>query len=215
MITVALIDDHILLRDMLAGLINTFEGYEVICTAANGKELVSFIEKQKAPDIAILDLNMPEMNGYATAAWLKKEQPNTRTLMLTMYDSEVMMVRLMALGVRGFLKKDIHPADLKNALLSVIQKGHYYHGDTSERLANLFRDVPGTLTLESVTLSEKEIEFIRLACTDLTYKEIGEKMHAGVRTVDSLRDALFAKLQVKSRVSLVLYAVNNGILIDE
>jgi len=217
MITVALADDHTLIRHMLTTLINTFEAHKVICTAANGNELVNFIRKHKVtPDIAILDLKMPGMNGYATAAWLKKNAPGTRILMLTMYDSEVIMVRLMASGVRGFLKKDVSPTELKTALELVMQKGYYYQGNSSERLANLLRNTPGNLfTLESVMLSENEISFIRHACSDDTYKEISEKMNLSQRTIDSLRDHLFDKLQVKSRVTLVLYAVHHGILIEE
>mgnify|MGYP000872938479 FL=1 len=210
---VILADDHILLRDALARLINSFDEFEVISVAGNGKELVTAVEAGNVPNVVLLDLNMPRMDGYETAHWLFKKQPAVKTLILTMYDSEIALIRLLQVGVKGFLKKDIHPTELKAALLSVADNGYYYAQDTTGKLASLFQKSSARpFSLEKAMLSEIEIEFLKLASTDLTYKEIAHAMKITPRSIDSYRDSLFDKLDVKSRVGLAIYAVKNGIV---
>lgn len=212
-ITVGLADDHTLLRDALASLINNFDGYKVICQCGNGKELIEYVGKKQAPDVVLLDLNMPIMDGYETALWLQKNAPDTNVLMLTMYDSEIILIRLLQAGVKGFLKKDIHPSELKFAIQSVLQTGYYYSHNASGKLANLFRRNDGrTLSLQNAMLSDTEIEFLKFACTDMTYKEIAQKMHLNPRSIDNLRDSLFDKIDVKSRVGLAMYSIRNGLV---
>lgn len=212
-IKVALADDHVLLRNALASLIDGFGDCKVTMQACNGKELCDQITHSYAPDVAILDLNMPGMDGLETAEWLQKNHPAVHVLMLTMYDSELAMIRLLKAGVKGFLKKDIHPSELKFAIRSVVESGYYYSSHTTGKLVNLFRNQPDEqgLTLQNVILSELEVQFLKLACTDMTYKEVALKMHLNPRSVDSLRDQLFVKLDVKSRVGLAMFAIRHGI----
>jgi DNA-binding NarL/FixJ family response regulator len=210
---VLLADDHILLRDALAGLINSFEECKVIAVAGNGIELIKQIEQVDIPDLVLLDLNMPGMDGYDTAKWLHKNHPAVKILTLTMYDSEIALIRLLQIGVRGFLKKDIHPAELRTALLSVADNGYYYSHNTTGKLASFFqRTHSSQSSIERALLNEIEIEFLKMASTDLTYKEIAQKMQMTPRAIDGYRDALFDKLEVKSRVGLAIYAVKNGIV---
>ncbi len=123
---VLMADDHILLRNALASLIDTFDECSVIHLASNGEEVKTAIEDNQKPDIAILDLNMPKMDGYETAKWLHENHPDIKIFILTMYDSEIALIRLLQAGVRGFLKKDIHPNELKAAILAVVNDGYYY-----------------------------------------------------------------------------------------
>ena len=116
MIKVIMADDHILLRNALASLIDKSDSCKVIAEASNGKELIDSIQKDNYPDIAILDLNMPVMDGHETAQYLQKHHPKIKVLMLTMYDSELVLIRLLKAGVKGFMKKDIHPKELIHAL---------------------------------------------------------------------------------------------------
>lgn len=210
---VLLADDHILLRDALATLINSFDECIVTGAASNGKELVALIEKNKAPDIVVLDLNMPLMDGYETAQWLQEKHPNVRILILTMYDSEIALIRLLQVGVRGFLKKDIHPNELKNALMSVAEDGYYYSHNTTGKLANFFqKNHANNSSIEKALLTKLDIEFLKMASTDMTYKEIAHAMKITPRAIDGYRDSLFEKLDVRSRVGLAIYAVKNGIV---
>ena len=212
-IKIMLVDDHIVLRDALANLLNKSEDIHVLQSAANGKECIDLVTKGIVPDVLILDLNMPVMDGFETTSMLCKNHPAIRILVLTMYDSEIALIRLLQEGVRGFLKKDIHPVELHNAIISVSQEGYYYGHASSNKLAVLFKKEDNQSTkLEKALLTEIEIEFLKMASTDFTYKEIAMKMHLSTRVIDNYRDTLFEKLDVKSRVGLAIYAVKNGII---
>lgn len=206
-------DDHVLLRNALAALIDSFEDCQVILQAGNGKELTEAIRKGSSPQVVILDLNMPDMDGFDTAAWLQEHYPDILVLMLTMYDSELSLIRLLQAGVKGFLKKDIHPSELKFAIQSVVQNGYYYSNHTTGKLVNLFRQhSDGNSLIQRSVLNDQEIQFLKLACSDLTYKEIAQRMSLNPRAVDTLRDQLFIKLDVKSRVGLALVAIRQGVV---
>ena len=210
---IILADDHILLRDALVPLINSFTYCNVIDVAGNGVELQNSITKKQVPDIVILDLNMPKMDGYETAYWLHENYPLVKVMVLTMYDSEIALIRLLQTGVRGFLKKDIHPEELKNAIFSVADDGYYYSHNTTSKLASLFmKSSNPQKQIEKSLLSPIEIEFLKYASTDLTYKEIANIMKLTPRVIDNYRDSLFEKLDVKSRVGLAIYAVKNGVV---
>jgi len=210
---IMLADDHVLLREALSTLINSFDEMEVVSVAGNGGELVETFKTGQIPDVVLLDLNMPKMDGFETAAWIQKIYPSVKILILTMYDSEIALIRLLQSGVKGFLKKDIHPTELKNALVSVAENGYYYSHNTTGKLASLFqKNRSNQSSIEKAILTPIEIDFLKLASTELTYKEIADQMKITPRVIDSYRDALFEKLDVKSRVGLAIYAVKNGIV---
>lgn len=212
-IKVALADDHTLLRNALSVLIDGFGDCKVIHQSRNGKEMMSAISGGAIPDVVLLDLNMPDMDGYETAQWLQQNHPQVHILMLTMYDSELSLIRLLQLGVKGFLKKDVHPSELKFAIKSVVETGFYYSNHTTGKLVNLFKNkTDGKMPLHNSVLTEQEIEFLKLACSDLTYKEVAQKIGLNPRTIDTLRDHLFEKLDVKSRVGLAIVAIRSGIV---
>jgi len=211
-IRIAMVDDHILLRDALAGVINGFDNCKVILLAANGKELLEKMQQDYLPGLVILDLNMPEMDGYETAKYLRVNYPGIFVLVLTMYDSEVSLLRMVQAGARGFLKKDIHPGELKLAIQSVMASGYFYSHNSAGKLVNLFKKETGQSQPERFNLSENELTFLRLASTDMTYKEIATLMEISPRTVDNYRDSLFVKLNVKSRVGLAIFAIKSGVV---
>lgn len=212
-IKVSLADDHLLLRNALAALINGFGDCRVVHHSGSGKELTESMAYGPKPDVVILDLNMPQMDGFQTAVWMQKHYPEVHVLMLTMYDSELSLIRLLQAGVKGFLKKDIHPDELKFAIHSVVQSGYYYSNHTTGKLVNLFRNNPeGHMSLYKAMLTDQEIEFLKLVCSDMTYKEIAQRMGLNPRSVDTLRDQLFTKLDVKSRVGLAMVAIRHGIV---
>ena len=128
-----LADDHILLRDALANLINKFDEFTVTAVAGNGRQVIESIENGAVADIILMDLNMPEMDGYETARWLVKNKPDIKIVVLTMYDSEIALIRLLQAGVHGFLKKDIHPVELKNALLTIAEGDYYYSNHSTNK----------------------------------------------------------------------------------
>jgi len=212
-IKVAMADDHVLLRHALAALIDQSGTCQVILQASNGNELCRNLKTDCLPDIVILDMNMPEMDGRETAIWLQANFPQVRVLMLTMYDSELALIRLLQAGVKGFMKKDIHPKELLHALHSVMDSGYYYSAHTSSKLAGLFREsLENSLTLQKVTLSDEEVHFLKLVCSEMTYKEIAHEMKLNPRAIDGIRDILFTRLDVKSRIGLAMYAIRHGLV---
>ena len=214
MTTIALADDHAVLRNGLAALLKSL-GYQILFEADNGKE---FIEKTKSiglPTLAILDINMPEMDGYETAAWLKENQPGVKVLALSMYDTDTAIIRMLRSGAKGFILKDSKLAEVRNAIENVLTKGFHYSDLVSGKLINAINQggVTGTQPLnELLNLNKKEMEFLKLSCSEMHYKEIAEIMVLSPRTIDNYRDALFQKIGVNSRVGLVLYAVKHGIV---
>jgi two-component system, NarL family, invasion response regulator UvrY len=212
-IKVVLADDHILLRNALATMLDATGECKVIGQASNGKDLLNMLQNGMTPDVVILDLNMPVLGGQETAVTLQSQYPEIRVLMLTMYDSELALIRLLQTGVRGFMKKDIHPQEMLTAIRSVMESGYYYSSHTGIKLAGLFRDMQDKNALyQKVMLSEQEINFLRYSCTEMTYKEIAEKMKLNPRAVDGIRDELFHRLDVKSRVGLAMYTIRHGLV---
>lgn len=211
-VKIALADDHVLLRNGLAGLVTNL-GYTVQFECNNGKELIDRLDKNNLPDVILMDINMPEMDGYATTAWIKANFPLVAVLALSMYDDENAIIRMLRNGARGYILKDADPMALKKGIDDVVKNGvHYSEHVTGKLLHSIYNaNQPGGQAA-AIDLNDREIEFLKLASTELTYREIAEQMHLSPRTIDGYRDSLFEKLNIKNRVGLVLYAIRNGIV---
>jgi DNA-binding NarL/FixJ family response regulator len=211
---VALVDDHVLLRNGLANIIRNFQSHDILFEADNGRQCVARLEEGMIPSIVLLDINMPEMDGYSTALVIKNRFPQVKVLALSMYDSENSIIRMLRNGARGYILKDTDPGELQQALLDVQLKGYYQSEMITSRLIRLVNDLdnPDGQLQQMINLNEREIEFLKLSCTELTYKEIADRMGVSPRTVDGYRDMLFEKLPVKTRVGLVLYAIRSGLV---
>jgi two-component system invasion response regulator UvrY len=208
-INVCLVDDHKLLRKGMVELIDGFSGYQVIGECNNGKEFMALLKSIESPDIVLLDINMPEMDGYETATWLNQEHPLVKVIALSMYDDEKSIIKMIKAGARGYVLKDAEPTELRKAFDDVVGKGYYYSDLVSGALVqSLHYDDAGNQ--KKININDRETEFLKLACTELTYKEIADRMCLAPRTIDGYREALFEKLNVKSRVGLVMYAIRNG-----
>lgn len=213
-INVALVDDHSLLRNGLASLVTNL-GYDVMYECSNGKQLIDKIDKKNLPDLILMDINMPEMDGFEATLWLKKNYPLVNVLALSMYDDENSIIRMIRNGARGYILKDTSPNELRQAIESIMLKGFYYSDLVSGRLIHTIQDddeEENNTRKLVLGLNEKQIEFLKLAATEMTYKEIAEQMHLSPRTIDGYRDELFEKLNAKSRVGLVLFAIKKGIV---
>lgn len=212
-VKVALVDDHIMLRNGLAELVSKL-GYSVILDCDNGKDFTEKLNKENLPDVVLMDINMPKMDGYAATLWLKENYPSVHVLALSMYDDEAAIIRMIRNGARGYLLKDSTPKELKHSIDAVLSKGFYYSEMVTGKLIHSIHHMEenGNDTKSLLHLNEREIDFLKLASTEMTYKEIANEMHLSPRTIDGYRDALFEKLSVKSRVGLVVFAIKNGIV---
>jgi DNA-binding NarL/FixJ family response regulator len=210
--TVVIIDDHLLIAKAISSLIGQLPKYKVLYEAASGVDFIEWLKNQKRPpDIVLLDISMPQMNGYETARWIKDHHPAVHIIALTMINDEPSIINMIRAGAGGYLLKDVHPSELEKALDCVMHKGYYY----PEWVANtLVRSITDEFypAKTMVKLTEKEIYFLNMVCTEMTYKEIAAKMKLSTRTVEGYRDQLFDKLNVKSRVGLVLYAIRNQVV---
>jgi DNA-binding NarL/FixJ family response regulator len=212
---IAIVDDHTMFRRGLCALVNLFPNYEVILDAANGKDFIRQLHPDRLPDIVLLDIVMPEMDGYAVAGWIKTQYPDIRVLALSTMESESAIIRMIRAGARGYLLKDAEPAELKYAFDEVLTLGYYYNEHVSR---TIIRSVTGPDVSDASVnpwsgLTDRELQFLKLACSERTYYEIAKEMFVSERTVDGYRDSLFRKLSVTSRVGLVLYAIRHGIVI--
>jgi two-component system, NarL family, invasion response regulator UvrY len=210
-IKVIIADDHVLMRNALSRLVGTLEGYEVLAEADNGRDLKNKILQHLVPDIVLLDVNMPEMDGFQTTQWLHKNYPHIRVLVLSMLSDERTIIKMFRLGAKGYLLKNTDPDELKKALDAIVAKNVYLSEYVSGKLVSGLNKY-AELDEKPVFLNEREKEFLRWVCSELSYKDIAEKMNLSPRTVDDYRQTLFTKLKVHSRVGLVLYAIRNALV---
>ena len=201
---VAIVEDYKLLAQAISGVVNSFENFEVIFTCENGKHLTETLTENNIPDIILMDINMPIMNGIETTKWLKENFPNVHILALSVEDDEKTILEMIKSGAGGYLLKDVDKNILENALITILETGIYYTKLVNEAILH-------SLNKEKELLKDTEITFLKLICTELTYKEIAEKMHLSPKTIDGYRDQLFVKLNVKNRIGLVLFAIKNKI----
>ncbi|MGC4101210.1 response regulator [Ferruginibacter sp.] len=211
--SIVLVDDHSLLRMGLAQLLESI-GYTVVFEADDGQEFIEKLNGATLPDVVLMDINMPVMDGFQATQWLKTNHPDIKVLALSMYDNENSIIRMLKCGAKGYILKDSEPAELKAAIDALMAKGYYYSDLVSGKLIHAINkiDDEGSDVNIISNLNERETDFLKYACTELTYKEIADKMFVSPRTIDGYRDALFEKLQLKTRVGLVMYAIKNGIV---
>ncbi|NCT93205.1 MAG: response regulator transcription factor [Chitinophagaceae bacterium] len=215
MTNVALVDDHELLRTGLASMINSFEGYKVIMEAGNGKEFIEGLKSSKiTPAIVLLDINMPMMDGFETAEWIKLNMPDTKVLVLSMLENDIAIIRMLKNGARGYLLKDSKPKIFKQALENIRDTGYFINELVSDKLMHYISNEDSYIGDGAAlsNLTENETIFLQWICSDKTYKEIAEEMHISPRTVDTYRDNLFKKLDIKTRVGLAIFAIKHGIV---
>jgi DNA-binding NarL/FixJ family response regulator len=220
-VKIAIVDDHNLFRKGLIKLINlgdTQSRYSILFEAENGNDMKEKLSKKSLPDIILMDIDMPDMDGYEAVDWLNKCYPDISIIVISMFETEEAIVRMIRLGVKGYLSKDIEVEDMHGALEAIANKGLYYSdhvkGVIAQNIQNtdVYGEGKSAITLAWDKMSQNEREFLNLACTELTYQQIADKMKRSPKTIDGYRESLFLKLGVKSRVSLAMYAVKNGLV---
>ena len=212
-IKVALADDHVMIRKAMVAMVEGFGGYQVVIQASNGKDLLDMLSEGFMPDMLLLDIQMPQMDGIETAQQVTALYPGIKMIALSMMDNEKAIIGMIKNGVRGYILKDSEPDCLKIAMQDVWHKGFHYSELVTGRLVHRLQNGDSPIqSLIDEKLSEREIEFLKLSSTELTYKEIANRIYVSPRTVDGYRENLFDKLGVKSRVGLAMYAVRAGLV---
>lgn len=203
--SVVVVDDHFLLSQAIGGLVQDFKNFRVLYLCKNGQELLEKLKDPKnIPDLVLMDIKMPILNGIETTEHLRKIYPNIKVLALSIEEDEFTILKMLRAGAKGYLMKDTKKEILEEALLQVIESGFYYTTNVSQILMDsLEKDI-------DTELKEKEIEFIKLACTNMNYKQISEAMCCSYKTVEGYRDSLYKKLGIKNRIGLVLFAIHHN-----
>lgn len=209
-VKIGLVDDHQLFLKSLSLMLDSFKNYDVILEASNGKDLQTKIGGRKdLPEIILLDVNMPVMNGPETAQWLTKTHPEIKVVALSMNADDNAIIAMFKAGCCAYLLKDTHPTELEKALDEVNRKG-YYNADAGN--INFRRMLMKSGEQDDLVLTPKEQIFLQFACSELTYKQIAAEMSLAERTIDGYREALFKKFNVQSRVGLCLEALRKGLV---
>jgi len=209
-LTIGIADDHQLFLKSLSVLIGSFPGVEVMIEALQGEDLVRKLAlAPQRPDILLIDVNMPVMDGPRAAEKISRDFPAIKLVALSMKDDDTTIIRMLKAGCCAYLLKDIHPDELEKALHEINSKG-FYNADAFN--INYRRLLIKASDEEAMHITERELQFLQLACSDLTYKEIAAKMFLSERTVDGYRESLFAKLNVKSRVGMALEGIRRELI---
>ncbi len=213
MIHLALVDDHQITRKGIKTIIEMNPDIKVTLEASNGKELLDKLSPARVPDIVIMDINMPLMNGFETMKVLASRYPALKVIIFSLIMEEDTIINMISSGASAYITKNADPSRLADAVITVQTKGYYLCDQVKkEYFRNYAKQKPKPGFTGKLYLSPKELQLIRLASTNLSYKEIANQMGLQPKTISNYRDRLFQKLDIKNRAALVIYGFKNGII---
>ncbi|MBS1689954.1 MAG: response regulator transcription factor [Bacteroidetes bacterium] len=206
-IHVAYADDHALVRTSILSYIQNLGGICADIEANNGLELIKQLEyAAKLPDVVMLDINMPGMDGFETLQYLKQKWPHIKSLILTAFEAEWHLIKMINIGANGYLLKNCNPRAIKQALETIHEFGFYYADAAEEHFYNKVQD--GKIKLPHI--SEKEMEYLKYCPTDMSYSQIAVQMNTTVKAIEGCMARLCEKLHIKGRIGLAMFAIQFG-----
>jgi DNA-binding NarL/FixJ family response regulator len=215
-ITIAIADDQLLFRRGMAAIINNFEGMSVVCETDNGSKLLTFLETTtQKPDVILMDLSMPELNGIDTMKIIHEKYPDQKVIILSIHNEEKFVVHLIELGANAYLFKNAEPQDVENAIRGVVEKGFYFSESLMMTFQKRLNNKKTHVSVHDnipISLTTREIEVLNLICQELTAQEIAEKLFISVRTVDGHRNNLLEKTGARNTAGLVIFAIKNNLV---
>jgi two-component system, NarL family, response regulator DegU len=206
-------DDHTLFRKAMVNLMKTFDRIDLIRDAENGKELLALM-KADIPDVVIVDLQMPVMDGAEVSEAIATKYPEVKIIILTMHDSEKFILHMMETGVHAFLLKNTEPEELEKAIYAVMEKDFYHNDLVAAVLRKNVKEKKSAQRpmFRQSELTEREKEILILTCQELTIKEIGQKLSLSENTVRNHKVNIMEKVGVNNTVGLVKFAYETGII---
>ncbi|VXB05888.1 DNA-binding response regulator [Flavobacterium sp. 9AF] len=219
---VAIVDDHQLFRKSLAHLLNSFDDIDVVFQANNGKEFLNCIDQIQI-DLVLLDIQMPEMDGFQTCRVLRDKYPNIYILIISQLTTKESIHRVMELGAHGFFTKNSDPDQLQNAIVSIKENGYYFGNELGSIIREVMlwekknsMNVEEDLEIDENCLTTREIEIIKLVSNGRSSKEISEILNINVRTVETHRKHIMEKTNSKNFIGVVVFALKHQLIaLDE
>ena len=212
MLRIAITDDHTLFRKSLSLLVGSFENMEVVVEASNGKELLEKLESV-AVDILLLDLQMPEMDGFATSLRINEQYPNIKVLVLTLLNEEDTIKKVMELGVHGYFTKNTDPSELKNAILTLNDDGFYFEKSLTSVIRHILEDSSTTTkTQDTLVFTEREMDIVRLTLKEYSGTQIAYELSISPKTVEKHKRNLMEKIGSKNFIGVIMYALLHDFL---
>lgn len=210
---IILTEDHVIVRNGLKVLIEKLGPYKITGEYNNGKELVNTYPFTPTPDLIILDLDMPQMDGASVVKWMHEQNISIPVLLLTLNDNEEQIIKLFHLGVRGYLHKNCSSDTMKKAIEDILHTG-YYHDELFSKAMHAYSTPAHHNGNVLAQMTDRELQFLKLVCheEEYTYNQIADIMEVGRRTVDNFRESIFDKFGIKSKTGLVLFAIKQGII---
>ena len=210
-ITILLAEDHVVVRESIRQSLEREPNFRVVGEASNGEEAVQ-MAGQLRPDVIIMDISMPKLNGIEATKQIKASQPSAVVLILTAYDYEQYIFPLLAAGAAGYLLKDMSSRELINAIQTVHRGEAVLHPIVARKVMERFRHTKGEYAGEEASdlLTERETAVLKMAAKGMSNNDIAEELHLSVRTIESHLGAIFNKLGVGSRTEAVIQAMRKG-----
>lgn len=211
MLRIAIADDHALFRKSLKLLIGSFENMEIVAGASNGIELLEKLQTVTA-DILLLDLQMPEMDGFETCSKINELYPDMKILVLTLISEEDTIRKIMDMGVNGYFTKNTDPHELEKAIWKLQDNGFYFEKSLTAVIENILNNNKTTIKVP-VSITHREMEIIRLAVNEYSGKEIADQLGISLKTVDVHKRNLMGKTHAKNFIGVITYALFNRLIL--
>ncbi len=211
LIRTVIVEEHNIVGAALTQMINSFESCNVVAVVTTKNDLLSLLRKNTDLDVILMNITTPEMDGIKISSFIRDNYPGIKILTLAMFTNEFLLLEILKAGIKGILTKNTDYKQLEFAIKSVFEGNDYYENATTKKIIELIKK-RGSKSFTEKVLSEKELAFLRLMVSDLSYKEIASELNMSVRTVEAHKEALCSRFDTKSRTGLAVYALKNGII---
>ncbi|MDD2636742.1 MAG: response regulator transcription factor [Bacteroidales bacterium] len=210
-IKLAIVDDHEIFVESLSQALSNIKGIKVVFTSNNGLDFVKHCEKSEVPDVVLLDISMPDQDGFETCKRITTKLSSIKVIALTGHKEKQYIAKMIRSGASGYLLKNAKIIDVVNAVKKVADGGLPFNNEAIQVMFDIYKETDGNIAVKN-DFTKRELEIIHLVCKEYTTSEIAEKLFLSESTVSSHKNNIFAKMKVKNAIGLAIYAFTHGLL---